>query len=679
VPKESSARLRTLHVDGAASVRFVVIVVRFVAPFCPDYLLPARAIAAIFAFANGNQGDADRMERTEFEALIERMERVAVERPVAYRRRVFGLAALGYGYLLFVVLLLLVLCALSIWSIVYLKGLGLKLVFIVGALLYAVLRSLWVKQEPPAGERVTAADAPQLFSMLEELQRRLQTPAIHTILVTPDFNAAVSQVPRLGLFGWHRNFLVLGLPLMKGLTVEQFKSVLAHELGHLSRGHARAANWIYRMRLIWTRLESTFQRRPQWGSGLIRRFFKWYIPYFNAVSFPFARANEFEADAASVQLTSARRAAQALTGVHVIGSYLTQKYWPAIHAAAKDSPQPAFAPYSGFVAQAVSEVPKGDLDRWQDLALNQITSHVDTHPSLGDRLKAIGAPAELAPPLRGESADQLLGSALEHLEKIFDSQWRDRVAGAWQKFHDQTQVKRIRLAALHTEHASGPLSEQGSIEFATLEEEVGGGSAAALPWLREAVASFPDSTAARFALARHLLREGQEEGVQLMERALAEDSTALLPGSDLLRSYFRQRGNPLGAKRWQDRYVDEAIRLQTVQKERRRLLLSDRYAPHELDVEAVAKLTVQLKAIHGIRRAYLVRKIDHRFPDKPLYVLGVKSTGLMQLHSQQRAARVLKEITEKVTLPSETLILNVDANLYKFARKMRRVKRAKLV
>ena len=44
------------------------------------------------------------MERVDFEALIERMERVAVEHPEAYRRRVFGLAALGYGYLVFVLL-----------------------------------------------------------------------------------------------------------------------------------------------------------------------------------------------------------------------------------------------------------------------------------------------------------------------------------------------------------------------------------------------------------------------------------------------------------------------------------------------------------------------------------------------------------------------------------------------
>ena len=619
------------------------------------------------------------MERADFEALIERMERVAVERPMAYRRRVFGLAALGYGYLFFVVLVLLVLSALSVWSLVYLKGLGLKLVLIVGALLYAVLRSLWVKQDPPRGEKVTAADAPKLLKMIAELQRRLQTPAIHTVLITPEFNAAVSQVPRMGLFGWHRNFLVLGLPLMKGLTVEQFKSVLAHELGHLSRGHARAANWIYRMRVIWSRLESTFERRPQWGSGLIRQFFKWYIPYFNAVSFPFARANEYEADAASVQLTSARDAAQALTGVHIIGTYFAQRYWPAIHAAAKDSPQPAAAPYSGFVAQAVSEVPKGDLDKWQDAALTRITSHVDTHPSLGDRLQAIGTTAEFAPPRKGEGADHLLGSALERLENTFDSQWRDRVSGSWQKYHEQTQAKRIRLAALQSERAVAPLSEPCSVELAMLVEEVGAGTPATLPLLRETVAQFPSSTAARFALARYLLREDQEEGVPIMEGALRDDPSALLPGSELLRNYFGQRGDHASAKIWHDRYVNEAIRQQRAQNERQRLLLSDKYAPHELDAETTAKLTLQLRAVKGIKRAYLVRKVDPRTPDKPLYVLGVKSTGFFQLHSQKRAARVVKDITEVIVFPGETMILNVDANLYKFARKMRRVKRAKLV
>ena len=618
------------------------------------------------------------MEQAQFEALIERMERFAIERPAAYRRRVYGLAALGYGYLLFVVLVLLALSALAIMSLLYLKGFAVKLILVIGALLFAVLRSLWVKQEPPKGETVNAGEAPELFAMLRQLQQRLQTPEIHAVLVTTDFNAAVSQVPRLGIFGWHRNYLLLGLPLMKGLTVEQFKAVLGHELGHLSRGHARVANWIYRMRMIWTQLESAFERKNHWGSGLILRFFKWYIPYFNAISFPFARANEYEADAASVQLTSARDAAQALTNVHVIGRYLSQSYWPAIHATAKEVPEPSFAPYSGFVAQTAAEVPKSELERWHDAALRETTSHVDTHPSLSDRLKAMGATSTFAPPLRGQGADQLLGSALKKLESTFDVRWREGVLSSWQKFHNDTQAKRARLTALRAEAAT-PLNEEASLEMAALEEEVGGGAAASLALLRDAVARFPDSRLARFSVARNLLREGQEEGVALIEAVIAEDPTALLAGSELLRDYFRQRGDHANGKRWHDRYAQEAVRLQGAQIERKQIRLTDRFAPHELDSQVVVKLTAKLKEIKGIKRAYLVRKIDPRFQSEPLYVLGVKSTGLIQLHSRTRAQRVIAAIQKNITFPRTTMIINVDGNMYKFARKMRRVKRAKLV
>ncbi len=77
--------------------------------------------------------------------------------------------------------------------------------------------------------------------MLDGLRSRLRHPRIHRVLLTPDFNAGVMQVPRLGLLGWYRSYLFIGLPLMKSLTVEQFQAVLAHELGHLSGGHARAA------------------------------------------------------------------------------------------------------------------------------------------------------------------------------------------------------------------------------------------------------------------------------------------------------------------------------------------------------------------------------------------------------------------------------------------------------
>ena len=366
------------------------------------------------------------MDQGDFESWVSRVEQLAREKPKPYRRRVFLLAALGYTYLIVVVLVLLGLSGAAIACILSIVILGSILAAVVVVLLVAVVRVIWVGHDPPNGEAVTRADAPELFRLLNALRVRLKSAPIHVVLIVPAFIAGVTQVPRLGLFGWHRNYLILGLPFMKALTVEQFKSVLAHEMGHLRHGHTRASNWIYRMRIIWNRLEAIFEYQPQWGSGLIRAFFRWYIPYFNAVSFPFARANEYQADAASVLVTSARKSAQALTGVNVMGIYLDHLYRPAMIAAANE--KRSVAPFTGFTAQMISAVPEAELKSWVAAALKQVTSHEDTHPSLADRLKAMGASAEFAPPAPGEGAEKLLGSSRARLEKTFDAAWNKLAA-----------------------------------------------------------------------------------------------------------------------------------------------------------------------------------------------------------------------------------------------------------
>jgi Zn-dependent protease with chaperone function len=507
------------------------------------------------------------MDRGTFEALITRMEAMSAAHPGAYRRRVFGMAWLGYGYLFLIVLVLLAMCAIVVASVVYLKALAVKLLFVIGAPLLLVLRSMWVKLEPPAGQRLTRRMAPELFQVLDGLRQKLRTPRIHNVLLTPDFNAGVMQVPRFGLFGWHQSYLFIGLPLMKSLTLEQFRAVLAHELGHLSGGHARAGNWIYRLRLIWQRLEAAFSASSHWGSAPIRAFFRWYIPRFSAISFPLARANEYEADAASIKLTSARSAAQALTAVSIVGSYLSEKYWPKIHWAARELPQPSFAPYSEFMATAIQDVPAEELRSWQEKALSITTSYDDTHPSLADRLKAMGASAEFAPPLAGDSAERLLGAGRARLESAFDAQWRERVAASWKQVHENTRANRLRISELRAQATQTGLDEQKALELADLEEDVGEGAAAALIMRRALVAKYPESLPAQFSVARQLLRAGNPEGVAAMEAIIEKEPNAILAGAELLRDYYWRRNEMPLARQWQQRFLERARELQLTQRQ----------------------------------------------------------------------------------------------------------------
>ena len=242
------------------------------------------------------------MNHDEFVALVARLEPIARKNPASYENRVIFLAAAGYLYLTMVILLLLAIVAGSLVAVFTAHIIALKLVFIVVPFLWLVFKSLWLKFPKPEGVEITAEYAPALFAMIEKLRHKLRSSQFHHVLITGEFNAGVVQNPRLGPFGWHRNYLLIGLPLMKALTPLQLEAVLAHEIGHLAGGHGAISNRIYRLRMSWANLLERLQRQNSAGMFLFQPFFNWFSPYFSAYSFPLARANEYHADAVAAQL-----------------------------------------------------------------------------------------------------------------------------------------------------------------------------------------------------------------------------------------------------------------------------------------------------------------------------------------------------------------------------------------
>jgi len=137
------------------------------------------------------------MGQAQFEALVKRMARLAQCSPRFYRWRAYALAVLGCAALAAVVLALLLLLAPSVEIALHARY-AVKFVMPIGALLLVVLRALWVRSQPPEGERLARRDPPELFALLDRLRARLGTPPVHEVLVTADFGAGITQVPRLG-------------------------------------------------------------------------------------------------------------------------------------------------------------------------------------------------------------------------------------------------------------------------------------------------------------------------------------------------------------------------------------------------------------------------------------------------------------------------------------------------
>jgi Zn-dependent protease with chaperone function len=611
------------------------------------------------------------MTNAEFIALVARLEGDARRDPGGYRLRTAALALVGYAYLGLVIALLVMLLLVALVSVIYLKAAGVKLAIAIAIFLAVVVRATWIRLSAPQGIEIDARSAPELFAAIQRLRKSLGAPRFHHVLVTNDFNASVVQVPRLGLFGWHRNYLTIGLPLMKCLTRPQFEAVLAHEFGHLAGGHARFSNWIYRLRLSWYRLLAVLEAQESFGRFLFKPFFARYAPYFNAYSFPLARANEYEADAAAARLTSSQAAAQALTSVAIGGTFLDERYWPEIHRKANDLPQPAFAPFSSMGERFCAGLAEGDVKTWLERAMAEETSVANTHPSLADRLKALHESPRHVPPAPGEAADALLGAALPAITAQFDSSWKQAIAPSWEERHRAVQQGRARLAILE-ERAPAQLPVDELLERAQLAEDIGAGPDAALDLYRLARERAPDLAIANLLLGVRLLGRGDDAGFAMVERSISLDDSLTAAGARVLRDACWARGRKDEAHAWNAK-LGEALALdEGMRKERSQVRAGDKLDAHGLDAAAVERIRERLRAIPRIRRAYLARKRLQHKPERPLYVLGFKVTPAWRYIDRKAAAAAQAAILKTVALPGDGIVFCLDGENASFARKFKR-------
>jgi Zn-dependent protease with chaperone function len=223
------------------------------------------------------------MTEDEFKGMVARLERESALAPMAYRAKVAALTVLGFAIFLLLLgtaglgLLLLVFLAYVLafggtggWLVLLKLG---KLLWWLALPMWLLLKSswkaLWVRWPEPAGLPVLPAEAPALFEALADLRKHMRGPRFHRVLLTDEVNAAVVQRPRLGLFGWPKNYLLLGLPLLDSMPAEEALAVVAHEYGHLAGAHARFGAFIYRLRHSWGPVQDLAEHVQGWLARLV--------------------------------------------------------------------------------------------------------------------------------------------------------------------------------------------------------------------------------------------------------------------------------------------------------------------------------------------------------------------------------------------------------------------------
>ncbi len=605
--------------------------------------------------------------RHRFEHLIDQAEALQRADPARYRRRLTGLGLLGNAVVLGSLFLVLALVVGALALMLASPALALllvktKLALGLIPLGWFLFRALSVRVPTPDGRALRRTEHPALFAELDGLRRALAAPPLHRVLLTPDLNAAVLQVPRLGIFGLYRNTLMLGLPLLLALPPAAARAVLAHEFGHLSSNTARFNARVYRQRARWETLRGALAQHGGLAVAGARRFLDWYAPYYTAYSFPTARANEYEADAASVRLTSGAATAAALVATPLSAALAEERFWSPLLARADREPQPpstTFTALQGFFRE--TRLDESDFGDRLGVLLREETDRTDTHPCLRARLEAIGEAPVRPGALTRSAAEVWLGDRLAPILADFDRHWAAEVAAAWQSRYQDRQQAHAALAALET-RPPADLTTMDHWNLAMYTETLRP-AADPLPLYRDYQARVPGDPDADFVIGRLLLERGEPAGLDCLERA-TRARALIIPACKEAIAYLSRGGDAAGAERWRERAEAHLDREMAARAERSGLSRTDRLLPADLTPESRATLRGKLLELGGVRRAWIARKQVRVFPETPCYLMVIEPRWFTN------SAKTLQRLAADPRGPGDTLFVTRGALIWRLRRQL---------
>lgn len=579
-----------------------------------------------------------------YRALVARLERRAVEAPTLYRIQLALLAALGIGVLGMTIALAL---GLSVGLVVFLAAANLillvkliKVIWIPMALAWVVLKALWIRFERPGGHVLQPGEAPALQAEVERLRLAAGAPKLAGIILDDRLNAAAASIPRmLGLLG-HTHWLVLGLPLMERLDRDQFAAVVAHEFGHFGGRHGHFTGWIYRVRVSWYAVLEALERQRSTVARMYARFFEWYAPYFNAYSYVLARQQEYAADAMAARIVGAQAVGGALVRIDT-GAQMQDAFFADLNRAVYDTEDaPADASYQRL-AERLRTSDEGDVARVR-AALSREASADDTHPSLLQRLAALGLEDVHADPSPTSAAQALLGDLLPVLETRYAEAWSDSIAQHWQQLRAAVVQDRARLAELEAKERDIDEDYERARLVAALRTQDEG-----ITLYREVLERAPHHVPTQICLGMLLAERLDPACVAHVRLAMKLDASVRELGLATLDVYLRESGasdeardalaREIRAQRKHDAKLDEA---------RNTFSRGNRFLPHDLEPQVLDALREALTAIPNVKKAWLARK-DLGDPTlMPHYALLVAWRGMMLSEE-----KTLQRIAETVELP----------------------------
>jgi Zn-dependent protease with chaperone function len=437
------ADLLKMIAAGAAPTplaRFLVAMLVFVAVYA--VVIVGMAFTGwILAFWTRGTGALDLLGHASEMVEDGRVRRVSGESMLA---RVYGLS-LFCGLVLFYIAVPFIVAGLLaatlglLWLIFQANRIPIKLVVIIVVcglgMVWAVLKSLFVQLgHEPFGLKQTEEGSSRLFGVAREVADRVDTRPIDDIYIAPGSGIGVFQQGRgpFGIFGVKRRILTLGLSTMHFLTVDELKSILAHEYAHFSHSDTFYSRFIHQVTIsIEQALQGIGGTIGKWN--YINPFYWFLYLYYRAYSLlasGFSRSREFLADRMACVLYGSDVFGSALSKVAIEGDlFESTAYENVAHLLAKDQ---AFVNiYQTFRDFREEHMAATNRDEAFQTLLEERGSLFASHPTFRERLEAVArlpkaerpdatAASDLFPNLEEleQELTQLLTAYVHHINQL---------------------------------------------------------------------------------------------------------------------------------------------------------------------------------------------------------------------------------------------------------------------
>jgi hypothetical protein len=408
-----------------------------------------------------------------------------------------------------------------------------------------------------------------------------------------------------------------------------------------------------------------FASRQSFGAAFLRWFFDWYAPKFSARSFALARNNEYEADKVSVELTSARVATSALVSVHATAPHIEENFWARLIRQADTTPEPPKQPYREL-ADFLEGSPIGreELERRIDKELEIETHYANTHPSLKDRIAAIGSHAVVPDPVRVNAAEAWLGGHYETILDHFDRMWTDRNEVQWKNRYGYVAHARESLGKYQGQELDS-LNDEELWDFASWTRE--------FVSLDDAFALYcafqrrhPNSIGAAFHIGMVLAERDDPAALDHLRIAFGHPDTlgnAARCGYELLQ----RQGETDGAESWWAEAMVANQYHQEAAAERAQVTTKDDLESPVINDGLFELLKHQLHTHKNVKSAWLAQKVLQFNPESPVYVVAIRPKGIYMSSDS-----VIEKVAGNIDIEADVFVVGFWGGTGKIGRKVKK-------